>query len=281
MNETCKKICILTTLLSLAVFAFACAAESEEETTPEMAKNILKLRGYNFTAEDYFKAIRAGDLIALKTFQNAKIDPNAKNEKGETALTYAVENADNEKVFKRVLDNGADVNMRDSLGVSPIFLAVKKKKDKFLDLLLERDADVNVPGKTGEVDNQTALSVAVANDDKETVKKLLDRGADPNIADSKGLLPLPGAVIGPAADAEIVRMLLDKGANVNGQEKENGATALIYISSNKEVSSPTRTEIVKMLLDKGADKSLKTKEGKTALDWAKEAKNEDVVELLK
>lgn len=280
MNETYKRICTSAIMLIIAVFAFACAAR-EGETTPEMAKNILKLRGYNFTEADYFKAISAGDLIALKTFQNAKIDPNAKNEKGETALTYAVENADNEKVFKQVLDNGADVNMRDDLGVSPIFLAVKKNKKEFLDLLLERDADVNIPGKTGEVDNQTALSVAVANDDKETVKKLLERGADPNIADSKGLLPLPGAVIGPTADAEIVKMLLENGAKVNGQEKENGATALIYIASNKEVSAQTRTEIVKMLLENGADKSLKTKEGKTALDWAKEVKNEDVVELLK
>lgn len=279
MNETYRKICTLTAILLLTIFAFACA-EQKGETTPEMAKNILKLRGYNFTEADYFKAISAGDLVALKTFQNARINPNAKNEKGETALTYAVENADNDKVFKYVLD-GADVNMRDSLGNSPIFLAVKKDKKDFLDLLLEKKADVNVPGKTGEVDNQTALSVAVANDDGETVKKLLDRGADPNIADSKGLLPLPGAVIGPKANAEIVKMLLDKGANVNGQEKENGATALIYIASNREVSAQTRTEIVKLLLDKGADKSIKTTEGKTALDWAKEMKNEDVVELLK
>ena len=279
MNKICTKICTFTAILSVVAFAFACAPR-EGETTPEMAKNILKLRGYNFTEADYFKAISVGDLIALKTFHNARINPNAKNEKGETALTYAVHNADNDKVFKLVLEN-ADVNMRDSLGNSPIFLAVKDDKKDFLNLLLEKNADVNLPGKTGEVDNQTALFAAVTNDDKEIIKKLLDRGADPNIADSKGLLPLPNAVIGSNIDVEIVKMLLDKGANVNAQEKENGATALVYIASNKQVSAQTRGEIVKSLLDKGADKSIKTTEGKTAFDWAKELKNEDVVELLK
>jgi ankyrin repeat protein len=42
-----------------------------------------------------------------------------------------------------------------------------------------------------------------------------------------------------------------------------------------------RREIIKSLLEKGADKRIKDKAGKTALDWAKERKITEAIELLK
>ena len=56
--------------------------------------------------------------------------------------------------------------------------------------------------------------------DEELVKELLNRGADPNKADSLGALPLVEAVLSERLNIEIVKMLIEKGADVN--KKRNG-----------------------------------------------------------
>jgi ankyrin repeat protein len=70
---------------------------------------------------------------------------------------------------------------------------------------------------------------------------------------------------------EVVKLLLDKGAKLDGQNNE-GWTALIIASAQGN------TEVVKLLLENGANTELKTIEGKTALDYAK---NADIEALFK
>ena len=60
---------------------------------------------------------------------------------------------------------------------------------------------------------------------------------------------------------EIVKSLLEAGANPNAEDKD-GDTALI------EAAKKCKTEVVKLLLEAGADIEAKDKEGKTALMWA-------------
>lgn len=270
-----KIVCIL--MFFAAAFSAGCGARSDE-TTPEMAQNMLKLRGYKFTEPDFFRAVSNEDGQAVRAFLQAGMNANAKNEKGETALTYAIQNKDPK--MAKILIEKADINMKDDLGNSPIHLAIKNDKEEILDSLLEKNADVNNGGLSNKTKNQTALYVAVLKGREDLVQKLLDKGADPNIADSEGAYPLSEAVIGASANPQIVKLLLDKGANVNAQES-NKATALIYAASNKEAPRQTRVEIVKLLLDKGADKSIKDEKGRTALDWAKQNKNDDIAETLK
>lgn len=268
---------ILILLISISVIsAFGCARA--DETSPDMAQNMLKLRGYSFTEPEFFRAVSNEDGAAVRAFMQAGINPNAKNEKGETALTYAIQNKD-PKVIKVLLEK-ADVNMKDDLGNSPLHLAIKNDKEEIFDLLLEKGANVNAGGKSGNTENQTALYVAVLKGREDLVQKLLEKGADPNIADNQGGLPLSEAVARQDANPQIVKLLLEKGAKVNAQEPNKG-TALIFAASNKAISSRTRQEIVKILLDHGADKSIKDDKGKTALDWAKQSGHEETAEMLK
>ena len=270
-----RTLCIFMSLV--IALTIGCGARSDE-TSPEMAQDMLKLRGFKFTEPEFFRAVNLEDAAAVRAFLQGGMNPNAKNEKGETALTYAIQYKD-PKVIK-VLIEKADLNMKDDLVNSPIHLAVTTKKDEIFDLLLEKNADVNLGGQSGKTKNQTALYAAVLKDREDFVQKLLEKGANPNIADSEGAYPLSEAVVRSGANPQIVKRLLDGGANVNAQEA-NKATALIYAASNKQISAQTRQEIVKMLLDKGADKSIKDEKGKTALDWAKQMKNEDLLEILK
>lgn len=264
-------------LLTVLIFTVACGGDPQKPS-PEMSRDMLKLRGYQMDEPSFFRAIKQNDLIALNTFLDAGMNPNAKNERGETALTFAIENTDFKTV--KILAQKADLSLRDDRSQSPVHLALSKGKDDIFIFLVDQKADVNVPGSKGTLKEQTALYLAVTRGREDFVDKLLERGADPNIADSEGGLPLAEAVIGSPINSAIVRRLLKHGAKVNHQEK-NGATPLIYIASNNNTDPETRQEIVRMLLEHGADKTIKDVKGNTALDWAKKNGNKDVEEMLK
>lgn len=72
---------------------------------------------------------------------------------------------------------------------------------------------------------------------------------------------------------EIVKALIDAGADVNLQDKWDN-TALIWASSQGH------TEIVKALLAAGAKIELQTDTGSTALKWANRKGHTEIVELL-
>jgi hypothetical protein len=83
----------LLIILLLVIFSFACGARSDE-TTPEMAQSLLKMRGFSYTEEDFFKAIKQADAQAVRLFLQAGMNPKARTKPGETTLTYAAANAD-------------------------------------------------------------------------------------------------------------------------------------------------------------------------------------------
>lgn len=264
--------------LSLLLLASCQRENANAPMTPEMAKGMIKLRGFSADDAGLFKAVKANDLAVLKAFYDAGISPNAVNEKGETLLNYAIQNADSKTV--KVLIEKADINLKDKNGNAALHLALISNKGDVFDALLAKNADVNIGGRDGKTENQTPLYLAVVKQREDLVQQLLERGADPNIADSGKAVPLTESCIGAGINTSIIKMLLDKGANPNQQE-ENGATALIYIAGNKQATPDARRETVKLLLDKGANKNLKEKKGRTALAVASESKLTDVVELLK
>ena len=243
----------IVTFILAGMLVFSGCAPRSDETTPEMAQSMLKVRGYNYSDKGIFEAIRQNDAQAVTLFMQGGTDPNVRNDDGETPLTYAVRNSMLPVV--KAIAAKADVNLSDGNGNSPLFVALKNEKYEIFEYLMENKADVNAAGTAGATKDQNILYVAVMRDRPDLIETLLKKGADPNRGDSEGALPLNEAVLRSRPNMEIVNLLIKGGADINKPEM-NGATTIMYVASNDKLSSSTRQELVKMLLEKGADKTV-------------------------
>lgn len=116
--------------------------------------------------EEFFAAVRKGDVAAVKTLLDKGTDVNAKTQYGATALSFACDRGYTE-VVKLLLDRGADVNATDTFyGETPIGWALWKGHTEVVKLLVARGAR----GK------ETALIVGAESGNIEIVKAVLDKG---------------------------------------------------------------------------------------------------------
>jgi ankyrin repeat protein len=117
----------------------------------------------------------------------------------------------------------------------------------------------------------TPLLKAAEAGDSAAVKILLDKGANVNVVDDTGRTPLTFAA--EKGSAEIVKMLLAGHANVNAAT-ETGVTSLIYAASEGHA------DVVTMLLAAKARVNATTDSGHTALTFAAWNGHADVARLL-
>jgi ankyrin repeat protein len=125
--------------------------------------------------------------------------------------------------------------------------------------LLRYVLDIGVsPDQREPINGLTPLLNATENGRIENTVLLLDRGADPNVADTYGRPPLWYAA--NATNTAFIQVLLQHGANVNAVDNY-GETALM---------NATRVCYywdMEALLKASADPTLRNKRGKTARDW--------------
>lgn len=151
----------------------------------------------------------------------------------------------------------------------PLHEAVNSGESEAVDYLISKDEiNVNEAGAFG----WTPLLLASAHGYVEIIDRLLEAGANPEIANVKGMTPLLYA--SRYGNLEVCSSLLDYGADVNAQNV-TGNTPLIYASCDGNL------ELVNKLLDAGAKTDLKTLSGETALELAYENKQGKIAKRLK
>jgi ankyrin repeat protein len=122
-----------------------------------------------------------------------KVSINEVDECGRTVLQWAIMKK-NVAIVKYLIDKGADLNIADQLGMSPLLWAAQERDgNEIIDLLLAH-SKVNVDHL--DVNGHTALHWAAMKSNVAVFKNLIDKGANANIKDKEGLTPLDIAALG-------------------------------------------------------------------------------------
>jgi|GEM_PF-7030824 len=162
----------------------------------------------------------------------------------------AARKGDLEAVAK-LLDKGEDVDSTERLtGQTPLHCAAGNGHLDLVRLLLERGADT---GKNARMIGMPLFCAA----DAETVRLLIDGGADPLAAADDGRTAIHDHA--EYDHRECIEVLLEHGVEVDLPGK-NGKTALCVAAEHG------RNDLVRFLLERGADPNARTTEGQTVLD---------------
>jgi uncharacterized protein len=170
-------------------------------------------------------------------------------------------------IVTALLENG-NPNVRDEEeGETALFWALRERRGTVIIQLLKLGADVTIQDNTGE----TALHEA-ANSDADTARKLIERGADVNVASKDGTTPLIAAV--KVGNNDVVELLLVVEGIKAGAADEEGWTALHYAAQRGDA------EAVRLLIQKKVDVNAQSKSGDTPLKLASSKGHTEVEQAL-
>jgi ankyrin repeat protein len=271
---------------------------------------LLWLTGSNtgFAEVRLVEAVKAADRAAIRRLLTERVDVNAPEADGTTALHWAAD-GDNLDLVELLIRAGANPKAANRYGVTPLWLACTNGNAAAVVLLLKAGADPNTvlpegetvlmtAARTGRVDavkalveagaavntkegwhGQTALMWAAAEGHPAVIQALVEHGADINARSNGGFT----ALLFAAREGHIgaVRTLLDAGANLSDSlpvrsrvsSTETVPTSQTGLNAFLLAAANAHYELASWLLDRGADPNA-APQGWTALhqvSWVRKA----------
>jgi ankyrin repeat protein len=179
----------------------------------------LQAQQANENERDMIAAAERGELVVVKKLLAAGARIDARDQRGRSALLAATQK-NRIDTARFLIQEGADVNAKDFIQDTPYLYAAAEGRTDILKLTLAAGADLKDTNRY----RGTGLIPAAHHGHVEAVKLLLATAIDKNHVNNLGWTALLEAVIlgdGGAAHTEIVRLLVEAGANVNIADRDN------------------------------------------------------------
>ncbi|XP_046644986.1 ankyrin-1-like, partial [Daphnia pulicaria] len=209
----------------------------------EMVRNLLKppLNADPTTRDSRF-GVNALHLVAIDYFipsdiidlllAHPKVNIDDVNQRGRTALHFAAR-VSNVMVVRKLLGNGANPNIGDNEGLTPLHLAARRDtKTVNIDAIIKAQK-----AKQRHVDEDkshngwTALHHAADSSNEIIAEHLIDVGADVNSRDNDGLTPFHVAAL-KAKNMQIIDSILWKMKDMNQYRKDEKLFCCAYRNEN-------------------------------------------------
>jgi ankyrin repeat protein len=175
-------------------------------------------------------AVKAGDQPTVRALLDRRVDVNAAEADGATALHFAVD-LEALPLVELLVRAGANVNAPNRYGVTPLWLACVNGNAAVIETLLKAGADANTSMPEGE----TVLMTAARTGRIEAVKTLLGHGAAVNAKEGwHGQTALMWAAAEGYPD--VVRVLVANGADVH-MRSNGGFTALLFAAREGRIAA--------------------------------------------
>lgn len=198
----------------------------------ELAEYTFAMAATRKLQDELIRASMDGDVARAKQAleAGAELDHEADDSAGTQRPLFLAATRGHTKLFRFLVDRGADVRRATPTGETPLLEAAKHDHPEIVAICLEVDDAIDRRNE--------ALRHAVASGAARTVKYLLERGAEPKALSATGMTVLhcaaqmrPPAYANGAA-ARIVRALLDNGADLQART-ETGET-LFHLACKNE-----------------------------------------------
>merc|ERR1711992_323649 len=218
------------------------------------------------------------DFACLKKLVGKGANVNTKDSYDYTPIMYAAKGSAGNalKVVQFLVSKGAKVNAKNYYNTNALHYAVLQNNGKIVKFLIEKGAE-------GQVSDLLMLAVRYGKELIDSVKVLVNKGADVNKVSGPMEYPyVKDSVLIIAAQnnyMKIVKFLLEKGANVQATCHSRswclGKNTLMYAATHGNL------DLVKILINKGLDVNAQDKvDGSTALMMAARNGHETITEFL-
>jgi ankyrin repeat protein len=224
-------------------------------------------------------AARQGEIETAKALLDAKADINAVDSDGNNALTLAILNTHYD-LTRLLIERGADPNVAAKNGRTALYSAVEM-----------HDVDWSPRPAHKEVDKATSMDIIHALLDHKanvnaqlTAPAPIEKHAQDMGDKSLGAGATPFTRAARSADVELMRLLLDKGADPKLVGKDNQTALMVAagVNYNDHIrgTEAEALEAVQLCVSLGLDVNAATDKGETALHGAAHRGADSITKFL-
>ena len=139
----------------------------------------------SFSSSSLVNSASTGDVATVSRLIDQGADVNEKDEVGITPLVGAAHYG-SKVIVALLIAKGADVNLTDNYSETPLHMAAKEGYEDIAELLISKGAEINAKDNLGN----TPLHKAALNDQNDVAQLLLAKGANPDMENSSGVTPI-------------------------------------------------------------------------------------------